>query len=70
MRCGLLSRDIAEIELRHIRDIQLKQSVYERIVGIGSLALSSAGRAEAEVLFEGIPDPGGVKEVIRQATRG
>ena len=70
VRRGLVSRNIAEIELKHIRDIQVKQSALQRILRTGTLALSSAGRAEAEIVFEGIPNPEGVKEVVRQGMRG
>jgi uncharacterized membrane protein YdbT with pleckstrin-like domain len=64
-RWGLISRNISEIDIKNIRDIQLQQGVLQRVFGIGSVALSSAGRAGAEVVFEGIADPDGVKEVIR-----
>jgi uncharacterized membrane protein YdbT with pleckstrin-like domain len=64
-RRGLISRNISEIEIKNIRDIRVEQGVLQRVFGIGSLALSSAGRAGAEVVFEGIADPDGVKEMIR-----
>lgn len=69
-RRGLISRKVSEIELKHIRDIRLTQGIFQRIFGIGSLELSSAGRAGAEVVFQGIPEPEVVKELIRQQIRG
>jgi uncharacterized membrane protein YdbT with pleckstrin-like domain len=66
---GLLSRNVSEIELVNVRDIQLKQTFLERVFRVGTLEISSAGRDSAEVIFLGIPDPDGVKEYVRQGVR-
>lgn len=69
VRRGLLSRHEWELELRHVRDIQLKQSFGQRVLRTGTLEISSAGRDTAEVIFAGISNPDGVKELIRQGMR-
>lgn len=69
VRRGLLSRHEWELELRHVRDIQLKQSLGQRMLRTGTLEVSSAGRDTAEVVFAGISNPDGVKELIRQGMR-
>ncbi len=66
---GLLSRHVSEIELANVRDIQLHQNFGERLLGLGRLELSSAGRDTAEVVFDGIAKPDGVKEFVRAGMR-
>ena len=68
-RNGLISRKVFEIELTHIRDIRLTQTLMQRIFRNGSVELSSAGREGAEVVFRGIPKPEDVKELIRRQIR-
>jgi len=55
---GLISRNQQSVRIRDMRSIELDQSIFQRIFGIGDLAFYSAGSAEAEVRFVGIKDPG------------
>jgi uncharacterized membrane protein YdbT with pleckstrin-like domain len=66
---GILSQETHEIDVRDIRDIVLRQSLAGRILGYGTLEFSSAGRDTAEVVFEGIPDPKTVKELVTRLKR-
>lgn len=66
---GLLSRHVWEIELANVRDIQLHQSIVQRLLRMGTLEISSAGRDTAEVVFRTIPHPDKVKEIIRSGMR-
>jgi uncharacterized membrane protein YdbT with pleckstrin-like domain len=61
MRVGLIAKNTNEIQLRHIRALNVKQGVIERILGIGTIEFSSAAGEGAEVMFKGIRDPHGVK---------
>jgi len=65
MRVGLIARNTNEIQLRHIRAINVRQGIVERILGIGTVIFISAAEGEAAVVFKGIRDPIGVKERIR-----
>lgn len=67
---GLLSRQVSEIELINLRDIQLRQSLEQRLFRVGTLELSSAGRDIAEVIFTGIANPDRVKDLVRAGMRG
>jgi len=40
--------------------------IIERLLGIGSIEISSAAGGGVEVIFKGINDPHGVKERIRK----
>lgn len=65
MRVGLIARNTNEMQLRHIRAINVRQGIIERLLGIGTLIFLSAANSESEVIFKGISDPHGVKEKIR-----
>jgi uncharacterized membrane protein YdbT with pleckstrin-like domain len=66
---GILSQETHEIDVRDIRDIVLRQSLAGRILNYGTLEFSSAGRDTAEVIFEAIPDPKKVKDLITRLKR-
>lgn len=64
MQVGLLARNINEMKIKHIREIQTRQNPLERLLNIGTIATISAADGEAAVVFRGISDPLGVKERI------
>jgi len=64
MREGLIARNTSEMKLRHIRSMHLRQSIIERLLGIGTLTTISASDGESAVVFKGIRDPDGIKEKI------
>ena len=64
-REGLVARNTNEMQLRHIRAINVRQGVIERILGIGTIIFISAVERDATVVFKGIWDPQGMKERIR-----
>lgn len=64
-KVGLIARNTNEIKLRHIRGINVRQGIIERLLGIGTIEMSSAAGGGVEVIFKGIRDPHGVKERIR-----
>ncbi len=67
---GLIARNTTEMRIKHIRTMMIKQSVIERLLGIGTLVTISAAEGEAAVEFKGIRDPVGIKEKIRGMTGG
>lgn len=64
-RNGLIARNTNEMEIRHIRGINVRQNVLERLLGIGTIEIISAADGGAEVVFGGVRDPFGVKDRIR-----
>lgn len=55
-----------DIEIFRIRDVVVKQSLYQRIVGIGEIVIKSMeGRTEEQHNLRGVPDPVNVSETIR-----
>lgn len=65
MRVGLVARNTNEIDIRHIRGINVRQNVMERLLGIGTIEIISAADGGAEVVFSGVRNPFGVKDRIR-----
>ncbi|MFA9477569.1 PH domain-containing protein [Phycisphaerales bacterium AB-hyl4] len=66
LRRGLLSVHITEVWHRHVRNVQLTQTVWERIVGVGTLSIASAGKAGWDVQVSGLPRIYKAKETIDQ----
>ena len=65
-RSGLFAKRGKEIPLERINDISFDQSVFERVIGTGDLAIESAG-AQSRETFTDIPHPSQVQnEIYRQ----
>jgi hypothetical protein len=71
---GVLSKSLAEIDIRTIDDITFHQTFVERLLGIGQISIASSDPTNPRVRLIGVPDPRQVRETIRnsayQATRG
>ena len=63
-RRGLLSKHTTEVVHRDIRNIQVSQSMLQRLFGVGSIGISSSGQGGVEIQFSGIEDPESVKALI------
>lgn len=66
-KTGLLSKRVEEVEILDIRNIVLEQSFFDRLCGIGTVGIASAGGDGMEVRFEGVKDAPGLKERVRAA---
>ncbi len=57
-RCiGIIARDNLRIDFGHVRSVGLRQSVVERLLGVGTLEFASAGTGEVDIVFNGIARP-------------
>jgi len=61
---GLLSKCYRDYNPRDIRSIDIDQSFFQRIVGVGDLTMSTAATAEGAEQIKAIPDPQGVRDLI------
>lgn len=64
LRTGLLSRNINEVFHSDVRSIQVSQRFLQRLLGVGSVGISSAGQAAVEIVANGLPRPDQVRELI------
>ncbi|MCF6256195.1 MAG: PH domain-containing protein [Gammaproteobacteria bacterium] len=67
---GLVSKDQTRIEFKHMRGVNLKQSVIERFLGLirlgyGTIEIATSGSDGAEVRFQGIANPKNLLAVLR-----
>ena len=61
---GLLSKCYRDYNPRDIRSIDIDQGLFQRLVGIGDLTISTAATAEGAEQISSIPDPQGVRDLI------
>jgi uncharacterized membrane protein YdbT with pleckstrin-like domain len=61
---GLMSKSYQDFNPRDIRSIDVDQSFFQRLVGIGNLTLSTAATVDAAEELRSIPDPKGVRDLI------
>ena len=64
---GLIGKDIENYELIRIQDIDIVQSMSERILGIGDILIKGADQSSASVVLRNIHDPQSVYEILRKA---
>jgi uncharacterized membrane protein YdbT with pleckstrin-like domain len=71
---GVLSRQIEEIDMRNVEDLVYRQSLLERLLGVGDITIVSADKTTARMRLVGLEKPRELRELIRttayQATRG
>lgn len=66
-RHGIISRNQQSIRINDLRSVELDQSIFQRIFGVGDLLFYSAGSDHAEVKFFGIKDPVGWRDNVYNA---
>lgn len=64
---GLIGRDIEDLELVRLQDIDFSQNAGERIFGIGDIHLRGADLSAPEVVLRNVHQPEEVRELIRRA---
>jgi hypothetical protein len=64
---GLVSRDVENFELIRIQDIDLKQNVSERVMGLGDITIRGADASNEAIVLRNIKNPEQVYEVMRRA---
>ncbi len=62
---GIISRKTNEVTIADIRNINMSQGILERLFGLGSIEIGSAGTAGIEVKFAGVSDPVVIRDLVR-----
>ena len=70
LRKGLLSKETSDVFHDNVRNIQVKQSAFQRLMGVGYVGISSAGQSGIEIEIDGIRNPDRVKEIIDDCRDG
>ena len=64
IRSGIIGRATTEVEILDIRNVVMRQSVFDRIFGFGNVGISSAGTGQIEVTFAGVANPATVRDLV------
>lgn len=67
MEHGLLNKSSIEVGIHQIRTIQVKQSIWQRVVNIGDLLIASAGTEGYEIIAHGVDAPYQLRDRIQEA---
>ena len=54
---GLLSRTVDTMELWHVEDLRLRQSVFDRLLGVGTITIISHDDTTPTLVLKGLPQP-------------
>ena len=63
---GILSKDRTSVSLRHVRAVNVSQGFINRLLGVGTVEISTAGD-EPEFTIKDLPDPHTIREAISRA---
>ena len=61
---GLISKQYTEINMASVRTTRITQSLLQRILGAGNVAIYTAGD-EPEVVVKGLPNPERIRDYIK-----
>ena len=64
---GIIGRDVQSIRVQDLRNVNVRQTIFQRLLGVGDVEFSSAGGAGVEVTFYGVTDPLGVKDRVMRS---
>jgi hypothetical protein len=66
-RYGLLGRDLDDIELIRIQDLDRTQGISERVLDLGDIQILSADPSRPKLTLRNVAEPDKVHEILRRA---
>jgi membrane protein YdbS with pleckstrin-like domain len=71
---GIVAKRIEEIDMRTVADLEFRQGVVDRLLGIGTVTVVSSDRSAGRTPLVGLNQPREIRELVRnsayKATRG
>ncbi|MEA3278064.1 MAG: PH domain-containing protein [Pseudomonadota bacterium] len=61
---GLVSKQYTEISMGSVRTVKVSQTLFQRIMGAGDVAIFTSGD-EPELVVRGLPDPNAIREYVK-----
>lgn len=61
---GLLSKDRSELSIKNVRTVKVKQSFFNRILGVGAIEIYTAGD-KPEIAVSGLPNPNKIRDIVK-----
>lgn len=68
-RNGVLSRSAESLELYRVADVTMRQSLFQRLFGVGRIVIRSADANHREVVLEGVPHPDRFRDWLTDAVQ-
>jgi uncharacterized membrane protein YdbT with pleckstrin-like domain len=66
LRKGIIARRTNEVRHNDVRNLRVDQNTVQRILGVGTISISSAGQDGIEIVAKGFADPDGLISIIRK----
>lgn len=63
---GFWSKETSEFFIKDIRSVDLRQSFWKRVLGIGDVTISTAATVEAAETAEGVANPNEIKDLLTE----
>ena len=67
IRSGLLSRELHECRLERVQNVNTRQRMLARMLGIGTVDFDTAAGAAYDFSFRGVEDPGRIVRTVNAA---
>ena len=64
---GILVKRVDSLDLGRVKDVELAQSLFQRMIGIGTIEVFSSDKTDPVMLIECLPNPRPVYEQLRDA---
>ena len=68
-RIGLIGRNVSEIEVADIRNVQTHQTMLGRVLNFGDVLISTAGQSGFEIEFRNVDRPEEIAAMVRRAQK-
>jgi membrane protein YdbS with pleckstrin-like domain len=69
VRRGILTRTVDQTELMRVDDVKTRQTLFERMLGVGEVELFTSDRSDAHVKIVDVDNPDQVAEHVRRYAR-
>jgi uncharacterized membrane protein YdbT with pleckstrin-like domain len=66
IQTGILSRDVHQTRLERIQNVNSSQSLFERVLRIGTVEFDTAGETQFDFAFRGVGNP---RQIVRTVDR-
>ena len=69
IRRGILAKATQETRIQRVQNVNTQQSLFERMLQVGTVDFDTAGTDDSEFRFVGVSDPGDVVRAVDRAQR-
>jgi uncharacterized membrane protein YdbT with pleckstrin-like domain len=66
---GIIARKVSQTRIERVQNVNTEQSVFERLLRVGSVDFDTAGTTDSDFRFDGVDDPEEVVAAVDRAQR-